>query len=222
MAATCATVAAVALFLLPPVAGLDRYLIEGGSMEPTIPKGSMAYERRVPVTRLRTGDVITFVRPGGRRPITHRIIAIDRSAGARPVLRTRGDANRTADLQPLRLDSAEQARLAFHVPLVGWPLMALQDPERRRLLLIGADRIDAVESHLASFVTTRPDNPITETGVLSEFTHNGWKARVGTNRVDNSHAWIDSVLVAGPWVAAAVLMARLGRALDSRRRARLK
>jgi len=90
------------------------------------------------------------------------------------------------------------------------------------LLLIGADRIDAVESHLASFVTTRPDNPITETGVLSEFTHNGWKARVGTNRVDNSHAWIDSVLVAGPWVAAAVLMARLGRALDSRRRARLK
>jgi hypothetical protein len=90
------------------------------------------------------------------------------------------------------------------------------------LLLIGADRIDSLESHLASFVTTRPDNPFTETGVLSELTHHGWRARVGTTRVDNSHTWIDTVLVAGPWVLAAVLMARLGRALDKGRRARLK
>lgn len=90
------------------------------------------------------------------------------------------------------------------------------------LLLIGADRVDAIESHLASLVTMRPDNPFTETGVKSEFTHNGWKARVGTTRVDNSHTWIDAVLVAGPWVAAAALMAGLGRALDKRRRARLK
>jgi hypothetical protein len=50
------------------------------------------------------------------------------------------------------------------------------------LLLIGADRVDAIENHLASFLTLRPDNPITETGVLTEFTHNGWKARVGTPR----------------------------------------
>lgn len=90
------------------------------------------------------------------------------------------------------------------------------------LILIGADRIDAIESHLASFATLRPDNPITETGVLSEFTHNGWKARVGTNRVDKSHSWIDVVLVAGPWVLAAVLLARLGQAADRGRRARLK
>jgi hypothetical protein len=90
------------------------------------------------------------------------------------------------------------------------------------LLLIGADRIDAIESHLASFATLRPDNPFTETGVKSEFTHNGWKARVGTSRVDNAHSWMDAVLVAGPWLVAAALLARLGRALDRRRRARLK
>lgn len=35
------------------------------------------------------------------------------------------------------------------------------------LLLIGADRIDAVESHLASFVSRRPDNPFTETGIAA-------------------------------------------------------
>src|SRR3954453_14046368 len=41
------------------------------------------------------------------------------------------------------------------------------------LLLLGADRVDAVESHLRSFVTLRPDNPITETGVLSELSRHG-------------------------------------------------
>jgi hypothetical protein len=85
------------------------------------------------------------------------------------------------------------------------------------LLLLGADRIDAVESHLASFLTLRPDNPFTETGVKSEFTHNGWKARTGTTRVDNSHTWIDPILVVGPWVLTGVLLTRLGRAVARRR-----
>ena len=36
------------------------------------------------------------------------------------------------------------------------------------LLLLGADRADAAESHLRSLATLHPDNPVTETGVLSE------------------------------------------------------
>jgi hypothetical protein len=70
------------------------------------------------------------------------------------------------------------------------------------LLLIAADRIDAWESHLASFVTLRPDNPLTETGVRSEFTHHGLTSRVGTKRADLAHQPLDPVIVAGPWVAA--------------------
>jgi hypothetical protein len=45
------------------------------------------------------------------------------------------------------------------------------------LLLIAADRVDAWESHLRSFLTLRPDNPITETGVLSEFSRHGLSSR---------------------------------------------
>src|SRR3954452_7127069 len=41
------------------------------------------------------------------------------------------------------------------------------------MLLVLADRVDAWEHHLQSFLTPRPDNPITETGVRSEFTHHG-------------------------------------------------
>src|SRR5919206_5216159 len=39
------------------------------------------------------------------------------------------------------------------------------------LLLAAADRVVAVESHLRSFATTRPDNPITQTGVRGELTY---------------------------------------------------
>jgi hypothetical protein len=71
------------------------------------------------------------------------------------------------------------------------------------LLLMLADRVDAVESHLASFLTLRPDNVITETGVLSEFTHHGITSRIGTKRTDLVHQSLDPVIVAGPWIVAA-------------------
>ncbi|GGE96976.1 hypothetical protein [Mycetocola zhadangensis] len=70
------------------------------------------------------------------------------------------------------------------------------------LILLGADRVDAIESHLRSFATTRPDNPITETGVLSEFSRGGISSRFGKKRVDLNHQWIDPILIAGPWIAA--------------------
>jgi hypothetical protein len=81
------------------------------------------------------------------------------------------------------------------------------------LILIAADRVDAIENHLASFATARPDNPITETGIRSEFTANGWKSRVGTGRVDGSHTWIDPILVAGPWVLTGIVAVRVVRTI---------
>jgi hypothetical protein len=71
------------------------------------------------------------------------------------------------------------------------------------LLLMLADRVDAVEHHVASFLTLRPDNPITETGVLSEFTHHGLSSRLGRKRTDLKHQPLDPIIVAGPWAAAA-------------------
>ena len=70
------------------------------------------------------------------------------------------------------------------------------------LILLVADRVDAWESHLRSFVTLRPDNPITETGVLSEFSHHGIASRVGKKRADLAHQPLDLIVVAGPWMMA--------------------
>ncbi|SFW70558.1 hypothetical protein [Amycolatopsis australiensis] len=83
------------------------------------------------------------------------------------------------------------------------------------LLLLAADRVDAWESHLRSFATTRPDNPVTETGVLSEFRRHGVSSRFGRKRADVKHQWLDPIIVAGPWVA---LAAAAIRAVARRRR----
>jgi hypothetical protein len=89
------------------------------------------------------------------------------------------------------------------------------------LLLLAADRVNAIESHAASFLTLRPDNPFTETGIKSEFTHHGYRSRVGTTRIDNAHTWIDPILVAGPWVLAGALIAKgIRAATKPMRRAR--
>ncbi|MFW3172183.1 hypothetical protein [Geodermatophilus sp. CPCC 206100] len=73
------------------------------------------------------------------------------------------------------------------------------------LLLVLGDRVDAWGSHLRSFATLRPDNPITQTGVRAEFTHSGLRSRLGARRTDQVHHPLDPVIVAGPWVAAAGL-----------------
>jgi hypothetical protein len=81
------------------------------------------------------------------------------------------------------------------------------------LLLIAADRVDAWEQHLRSLATLRPDNPVTETGVLSELSGGGVRSRFGMKRADVNHQWIDPILVGGPWVLAGLGAAAVVRSL---------
>ncbi len=76
------------------------------------------------------------------------------------------------------------------------------------LILLYADRVDAAEHHLRSLLSLRPDNPITETGIKAEFSHKGIESRFGRKRVDVKHAWLDPILVAGPWVILPVYLVR--------------
>ncbi len=70
------------------------------------------------------------------------------------------------------------------------------------LILVVADRVDSVGSHLRSFLTLRPDNPITETGVLSELSRHGVASRVGKKRADVVHQPLDALIVGAPWLLA--------------------
>ncbi|MBB4906123.1 hypothetical protein [Actinophytocola algeriensis] len=79
------------------------------------------------------------------------------------------------------------------------------------LLLLAADRVDAWENHLRSFLTPRPDNPITQTGVTSELSRHGISSRYGKKRADAAHHLLDPVIVAGPWILAGGLAIGLVR-----------
>lgn len=81
------------------------------------------------------------------------------------------------------------------------------------LLLIAADRVDTVGSTLRSLLTTRPDNPITETGVLAEVRHHGLSSRLGHDRADVKHHWMDPLVVGAPWVGGFLLVRGLLRRL---------
>jgi hypothetical protein len=81
------------------------------------------------------------------------------------------------------------------------------------LLLLLADRVDAVEAHLRSFATTRPDQPITQSGIRGEIGHRPISSRFGQGRADTKHTWIDPVIVAGPWVLVGVGAWRVARRL---------
>ena len=72
------------------------------------------------------------------------------------------------------------------------------------LILVAADRVDSLGSHFRSFLTLRPDNPITETGIRSEFTHHGLASRMGKKRADLVHQPLDPVIIAGPWILGGV------------------
>jgi hypothetical protein len=83
------------------------------------------------------------------------------------------------------------------------------------LLLMLADRVDAGGSHLRSFLTAHPDNPVTETGVRSEISGHGLSSRFAHRRADRVHQPLDPVIAAGPWLAAgaglAYVIVRLAR-----------
>jgi signal peptidase len=130
-----AAVAVLAATFLPALFGYHRYVLVGGSMEPTIHKGSLVFDEIVPVEDLRRGDVITYVPPITHEPVTHRVVSVDVQKDGTRVFRTKGDHNEAPDLRPFTLREPRQARVAFAIPVLGWLFMLLATQEARLLLL---------------------------------------------------------------------------------------
>jgi len=111
-----------------PVAALTggrAMVIGGGSMNPTIPLGSMVVVQPVDPQSLRAGDVATFHTPTGVA-ITHRIArVIERSDGT--WFETNGDANAHPD-PALWPASAVAGRVATSVPGLGYASWLLRHP----------------------------------------------------------------------------------------------
>ncbi len=119
----------VVLVLATAAAGLAAYgiatghtadMVITGSMVPTIPIGALVITKRVPVSSLKTGDIIGFPRPGEPQlTYFHRIISETQSGGML-LIHTKGDANFAADPWVLKrpLD-AYANQVAFIIPGAG-------------------------------------------------------------------------------------------------------
>lgn len=139
-------VAAIAVTFLPGLLGYERYVLVGSSMEPTIHRGSLVFDEVVPVSELRSGDVITYVPPGRTQPVTHRLISVrhPKQLHGRPLFRTQGDNVADPDMRPFTLDKPTQARYRFSVPYLGWVFVALGTPQLRLILLVAPALLIAV------------------------------------------------------------------------------
>ncbi|MFS3127837.1 signal peptidase I [Nocardioides sp. Bht2] len=125
-------------YLAPGLFGYDRYVITGGSMSGTFEKGSVVFEEEVPVADLKVGDVITYLPPadsGVGTLVTHRIISIRPDRTGTLVFRTQGDANPDPDPWKFSLTGQSQPVVRHAVPHVGSALIALADPEIRRMVI---------------------------------------------------------------------------------------
>lgn len=117
------------LVLLPIGLGLERYVMSGDSMDAGpdgISQGSVLFEREVPVSEVRVGDVITYSPPessGVDGRVTHRVIAI-RAGG----LFTQGDAEPRRDPWVLRGESATVSRVEYTLPFVGYAYLLVAEP----------------------------------------------------------------------------------------------
>lgn len=98
--------------------------VQGGSMDPALPYGSLLVTTPATLGGVHVGDVVSLVADDAVR-VTHRVVAIDPATGA---LTTRGDANHADDPAPFTGPGVDLVRA--HVPLAGRVLAALNGPAR--------------------------------------------------------------------------------------------
>ena len=106
-------------------------VVLSGSMTPTFRGGDLIIDdqiSRVGATRLRVGQVISFHPPSdSSKVITHRIVAVTKTASGAVAYRTKGDANNAADSE-LVPAMAVVGRYHTRIPFGGYVLNALHRP----------------------------------------------------------------------------------------------
>jgi signal peptidase len=129
------TAGTLAVAVYPMVTGGAALAVLSGSMTPGLPVGGMVFTQPVDPADVAVGDVLTFQRPSDPGElVTHRVVAIDAS-GAAPLFTTKGDANDSADLDPVPA-SAVQGRLWFSVGSLGRVIALLHSPKGVGVLVL--------------------------------------------------------------------------------------
>src|SRR5437764_8031806 len=122
------------LFVAIRALGMATFVVTGGSMEPTIHKGSLVIDEPVTADKLRLGDIITF--DHFDQTTTHRIVGVEGSATG-TMFSTKGDANQVTDPQPLTFPG-RVGLVKLVVPGIGYAVAWMQYIWRLGATLIAA------------------------------------------------------------------------------------
>lgn len=125
-----------ALLLAGWLLGCSLVIVKTGSMDPAMPRGSLALVRAVDATAVAPGDVVTVDRPG-RLPVTHRVVAPEPAGDGGVVeLTLQGDANPRADADRHQV---ERVRIVVaSVPGLGFVVARLQHPAALAITAVAA------------------------------------------------------------------------------------
>jgi signal peptidase I len=99
VAALVALAAVLAAAVMPRAFGYGTLVVQGGSMGHSVPMGSLVIARWTAAQDIEVGDVIVVQEDdedGPARPKLHRVVSLD-GQGDQILVRTKGDANQTAD-----------------------------------------------------------------------------------------------------------------------------
>lgn len=98
------------------IGGWRALSVQTGSMRPAINPGDMVLVKRVPISALKNGDVITYINPKNKKQtITHRIVSVKKQS---PQLIVKGDANDSPD--PVVFIHQIIGKQKYRVPFAGY------------------------------------------------------------------------------------------------------
>jgi signal peptidase len=146
--------------LVPAITGGPTYVVGGGSMEPTVPLGSVVVDVPVAASDLHVGDIVSIKVGPNESIFTHRIASVFTLDGA-PWIRTKGDANETADPSGVPA-SAVTGRVSMTIPYLGYPIELMSSLAGVAFLLsvgmltlVGAWLLETLEEDQRAFVYRR-------------------------------------------------------------------
>jgi len=114
------TLGLVAAGTAPTLFGYHNYVINGGSMEPSLQVGSIAVTGPTSPFDLKIGDIIVRNELSDSSTVLHRIVEITNVNGQRAFV-TQGDQNRAPDTTPVILVGTGH-RVIYSVPYAGYIL----------------------------------------------------------------------------------------------------
>ena len=117
--------AGLAIAVVPRFLGYGTVAINGGSMEESIPAGSLIIARWVPDEQVRVGQVIVAKEPG-RAAIAHRVVSLQEDGG-NVLVQTKGDANHTPDPEPYVLPQRVLTP-EYVIPYLGYLVLFVKTP----------------------------------------------------------------------------------------------